>query len=541
MNMETIYYNGKIITMEEKDQKNSITNAPEAVLIRDGIIIAVGKLAEIEKLADTSAFRYDLQGKCLMPSFIDSHSHFVMNGQMSLCADLSACESYDDIIRALQNYIIEHEISSDGAVIGFGYDHNFLQERNHPNKKILDEISRDIPILILHVSGHLACANSAALLLAGINANTANPEGGIIGRQENDNEPSGYLEETSISLVQKAIVSRLQIDFATLANHLQDIYIKNGITTVQDGASTEADIRTILALNSSNQLKIDVIAYPLMSTEGMSVMNSYGELYKDYQKHFKIGGYKMILDGSPQGKTAWLSSPYLNEKDNYCGYPWMENESVENMIKQAIAENKQLLAHCNGDAASEQYLNAYEKIIKESGNHADLRPVMIHCQTVRNDQLDRMSRLKMIASIFVGHVWYWGDIHIVNLGTERGNRISPVKDALNRSVIVNFHQDAPVTKPDMLHSVWCAVNRISRKGNIIGAEQSVNVYEALKAVTKNAAYQYFEENTKGSILIGKRADLVILDKSPLEIDSIKIKDIRVMETIKDGVTRYKRI
>lgn len=541
MNMETIYYNGKIITMEEKDQKNSITNAPEAVLIRDGIIIAVGKLAEIEKLADTSAFRYDLQGKCLMPSFIDSHSHFVMNGQMSLCADLSACESYDDIIRALQNYIIEHEISSDGAVIGFGYDHNFLQERNHPNKKILDEISRDIPILILHVSGHLACANSAALLLAGINANTANPEGGIIGRQENDNEPSGYLEETSISLVQKAIVSRLQIDFATLANHLQDIYIKNGITTVQDGASTEADIRTILALNSSNQLKIDVIAYPLMSTEGMSVMNSYGELYKDYQKHFKIGGYKMILDGSPQGKTAWLSSPYLNEKDNYCGYPWMENESVENMIKQAIAENKQLLAHCNGDAASEQYLNAYEKIIKESGNHADLRPVMIHCQTVRNDQLDRMSRLKMIASIFVGHVWYWGDIHIVNLGTERGNHISPVKDALNRSVIVNFHQDAPVTKPDMLHSVWCAVNRISRKGNIIGAEQSVNVYEALKAVTKNAAYQYFEENTKGSILIGKRADLVVLDKSPLEIDSIKIKDIRVMETIKDGVTIYKRI
>ena len=169
----------------------------------------------------------------------------------------------------------------------------------------------------------------------------------------------------------------------------------------------------------------------------------------------------------------------------------------------------------------------------------DLRPVMIHCQTVRNDQLDRMIPLKMIPSIFVGHVYYWGDVHMKNFGPERGNHISPAKDALDRNLMINFHQDTPITKPNMLHSVWCAVNRLSRQGNLIGEDQKISVYDALKAVTINAAYEYFEENSKGSIKEGKRADLVILDKNPLAVDPMTIKDIKVLETIKDGKTIYK--
>ena len=127
-----------------------------------------------------------------------------------------------------------------------------------------------------------------------------------------------------------------------------------------------------------------------------------------------------------------------------------------------------------------------------------------------------------------------------NFGPERGNHISPAKDALDRGLIINFHQDAPVTKPNMMHSVWCAVNRISRNGNLIGEEQKISVYEALKAVTINAAYEYFEENTKGSIKEGKLADLVILDKNPLETDPNEIKDIKVLETIKEGKCIFTR-
>ena len=271
-----------------------------------------------------------------------------------------------------------------------------------------------------------------------------------------------------------------------------------------------------------------------MSSNGVELMKKYGDSYMDYKKHLKIGGYKLVLDGSPQGRSAWLSKPYLGDETEYCGYPWMQGETVYGYIKKALEENKQVLAHCNGDAASEQFLNAYKMAKRETKNDKDLRPVMIHCQTVRNDQLDRMAELKMIASIFVGHVWYWGDVHIKNLGEERGNHISPAKDALDRGVLINFHQDTPVTKPYMMHSVWCAVNRISRTGKLIGTDQAIDVYEALKAITINAAYEYFEETSKGSIAVGKKADFVILDKSPLEIDKMEIKNIKVLETIKEG-------
>lgn len=299
-----------------------------------------------------------------------------------------------------------------------------------------------------------------------------------------------------------AVMPRIKADYAKMLQNMQEAYIANGITTVQDG--------------------------------GTDLMAQYGRQYAHYQNRLKIGGYKLILDGSPQGRSAWMSQPYVGGPEGYCGYPWLPDDVVHNYLSTAVKEKRQILVHCNGDAASEQFITAYEKAFRENDCKEDLRPVMIHCQTVRDDQLDRMVRLSMLASIFVGHVWYWGDVHVKNLGAERGNRISPVKSALEREAVVNFHQDTPVTKPDMLHSVWCAVNRISRSGNIIGKEQAVSVYEALRAVTINAAYQYFEEATKGSIEIGKRADLVILDRSPLEVEPIEIRNIQVLETIKDG-------
>ena len=283
---------------------------------------------------------------------------------------------------------------------------------------------------------------------------------------------------------------------------------------------------------------MDIVSYPLMTENGIEIMHTYGKEYEHYNGHLKIGGYKLILDGSPQGRSAWMSEPYLGGETNYCGYPYMSDEKLYNYIVQAVHEKKQVLAHCNGDAASEQFIRIYEKVLSTGMSEEYLRPVMIHCQTVRNDQLDKMVNLKMIASIFVGHIWYWGDVHVKNFGTVRGNHISPVRDALDKGVIVNFHQDAPVTEPNMLHSVWCAVNRISRGAGIIGEEQAVSVYQALKAITVNAAYEYFEEVSKGSIEEGKRADLVILDKSPLQVDKMKLRDIKVVETIKDGETIY---
>ena len=176
--------------------------------------------------------------------------------------------------------------------------------------------------------------------------------------------------------------------------------------------------------------------------------------------------------------------------------------------------------------------------LSENPNKENLRFTMIHCQTARKDQIERMAKLNMIPSIFVAHVNYWGDVHMQNFGPVRGSRVSPVKEALDAGLVYNFHTDTPVVKPDLLHSVWSAVNRVTRRGQTIGEELKIGVYDALKGITINAAYSYFEEDSKGSIKAGKRADLVVLDSNPMKVDPMVIKDIKVLETIKDGVTVY---
>lgn len=534
--MDTIYYGGPILTMESEG------DYPEALLESKGIIKKVGTLKEVMDAAGRSVKKYNLAGRCLMPSFIDPHGHIVMNGQMALFADLSGCRNFDDIETVMREYIADNKITSKQVAVGFGYDHNFLDEKSQPGKAVLDKVDETIPIMILHVSGHLGCANSAMLQLAGIDEKSENPQGGVIGRVEGTNEPNGYLEEAAMMSVQAVMAKRIKPDLKKIIRGMQQVYIENGVTTVQEGAGSESGMKLLKLASMLGKLKVDVVVYPLISDGGKQLIDKNKNMLNKYRKHIKIGGYKMILDGSPQGRSAWMSEPYLGGEENYCAYPWIPDEEADLYALTAVNSDMQILAHCNGDAASEQFLNAYEKALYQSTNpnKNNLRPVMIHCQTVRNDQLDRMAEMQMIPSIFVGHVFYWGDIHMKNFGPERGNHISPAKDALDRGLVINFHQDAPVTKPNMLHSVWCAVNRLSREGNTIGEDQRIGVYDALKAVTINAAYEYFEEDIKGSLKEGKYADMVVLDRNPLEADPQEIKDIRVMETIKEGKCIFSR-
>lgn len=534
--MDKIFHNGNIITMEGDRE----TDGPEAVLVRNGKIASVGPLSQVCKDAEGSVEMVDLKGRCLMPGFIDGHGHITMNGQMSLCADLRDCTSFDEIVDVLNEYKDNSYKKRSGVLMGFGYDHNFLAEGAQPDKRVLDRVSTEIPIMILHASGHLCCVNSAMLELAGLEADAPDPEGGTYGRLDDGKELSGYAEEGGMIAFQKILRDKLKPDILGMFANMQKTYLEHGVTTIQDGATDKSAFGMLKLMNALHLLKSDVVVYPVMGEEGTEIMHKYGDRYSDYRNRLKIGGYKMILDGSPQGRTAWMSEPYEGDDEGYCAYPWLTDEVVEENARQAVAEGKQLLVHCNGDAAGDQYLDAYEKALEDTKSTADLRPVMIHCQTARSDQFDRMKEIDMIPSIFVGHVWYWGDVHLKNFGEARGNRISPVGDALERGMIYNFHQDTPVTKPDMMHTVWCAVNRETREGRKIGPEQKVDVYDALKGVTINTAYMYFEEDSKGSITPGKRADLVILDRSPLDVDPSEIRDIKVLETIKDGKTVYSR-
>ena len=532
--METINTGGRILTMERPG------DTPEAVLVRNEKIAAVGSLKDMKQMAPEAVVR-DLEGRCLMPAFVDPHSHIVMNGQMSQFADLSGCESFSELVETMRSYIAEKKVQPDSVAVGFGYDHNFLREKAHPDYAVLDEISREIPVLLMHISGHLGCANSAMLTLAGVDENTPDPCGGKYVRVEGTHRPSGVLEENSFMTVQAAMRGHVKTDREAILKGMQKVYLENGITTCQDGATAPEAMAMLRQADELGLLDVDVVVYPMASADPDAFLAEYADCLPDYHGHVKIGGLKMILDGSPQGKTAWMSQPYEGMGD-YCGYPFVSREEALRCVKRAVDRNLQILCHCNGDAASELFLSSYEQALEESENpeKLSLRPMMVHCQTVRNDQLDRMEKLHMLASIFVGHVYFWGDVHMRNFGPERGSRISPAADALRRGLSVNFHQDTPITPPNMLHSVWCAVNRLSREGQIIGADQKIGVYEALEAVTLNAAYVYGEEGSKGSIRAGKYADLVILDRSPLEVSPMDIRDIHVLETIRKGRTVYLR-
>ena len=287
------------------------------------------------------------------------------------------------------------------------------------------------------------------------------------------------------------------------------------------------------AMLAQKLLKLDVVAYA-DPRDCKKIMEQFGDRMGHYKDHVKIGGDKIFLDGSPQGRTAWMRQPYEGESD-YRGYPVLTDEQVYGRLKSALERGVQILAHCNGDQAAEQYLSVMERLERETGRRLR-RPVMIHAQLVGRDQLPRLKTLGMIPSFFVAHVYHWGEVHVKNFGLERAEHISPAGTAATLGIPFTFHQDAPVIQPNMLETVWCAVNRRTKTGRLLGQEERVSTLEALKAVTTYAAYQYFEEERKGSLAAGKAADFVILGQDPLTADPMALRDIPVLETIKDGRT-----
>jgi hypothetical protein len=331
----------------------------------------------------------------------------------------------------------------------------------------------------------------------------------------------------------------------------QELYASNGITTVQEGMLPAKLLPLYRMLEGSGLLKLDLVAYADIR-ESDAVAEAMKDYVKCYKNHIKLGGYKMFLDGSPQGRTAWMREPYeqvegWDQPADYKGYGTLSDEEVLAGILKAETDKMQLLAHCNGDMACQQYLNqleaAYRSLEEQKGNACypgDIRPVMIHAQLLCQDQLPRVKELKVIPSFFLAHVYHWGDVHVRNFGIRRASHISPAGSALKEGIIFTLHQDSPVISPDMLETLWCAVNRETKGGMVLGREECLPVWEALKALTINGAYQYFEEDEKGSIVNGKVADFAILDRNPMSVEPEAIRDIRVLATIKEDRLIWKR-
>lgn len=545
---EKLFYGGSILTMEGMQPKYA-----EALLVKDGKIVFVGSKQQAERLANAQVQYINLNNKTLLPSFIDAHSHVNMVGFHQMVANLypmpdGSVSDINSLVKVMNTWKTQNPAvikMMGGWILGNGYDDAQLSEQRHPTASDLDRVSKDQPVMILHQSGHLASVNHKALELLNFNQNTPNPEGGVIRREANSNVPNGVLEEsalfTAIGSIFKDVPPQVMFQIAQKGI---DAYVKNGFTTVQEGRADQGTTEMWHALAKQNQLPIDVVSYPDITTS-QEYMFKQGS-HRQYDHHFRIGGVKISLDGSPQGKTAWLTQPYLippeGKDKNYKGYPAIkDNQQVNQYINLAFKQGWQVLAHANGDAAIDQFIGAVKDATLKQGK-ADRRSVLIHSQTIREDQLDQLKALDIIPSFFSLHTFYWGDWHRQQtLGEVRAARISPTASALKKQLIFTEHHDAPVVPPNSLMMLDATVNRVTRSNYVLGADERVSPYMALKSMTDWAAYQYFEDQHKGTITQGKLADLVILDQNPLTVPSREIKNIQVLATYKEGNLIYQKL
>nr|WP_314368253.1 amidohydrolase [uncultured Acinetobacter sp.] len=545
---EKLFYGGSILTMEGMQPKYA-----EALLVKDGKIVFVGSKQQAERLANTQVQYINLNNKTLLPSFIDAHSHVNMVGFHQMVANLypmpdGSVSDINSLVNVMNTWKTQNPAvikMMGGWILGNGYDDAQLSEQRHPTASDLDRVSKDQPVMILHQSGHLASVNHKALELLNFNQNTPNPEGGVIRREANSNVPNGVLEEsalfTAIGSIFKDVPPQVMFQIAQKGI---DAYVKNGFTTVQEGRADQGTTEMWHALAKQNQLPIDVVSYPDITTSQEYMLKQGSS--RQYDQHFRIGGVKISLDGSPQGKTAWLTQPYLippeGKDKNYKGYPAIkDNQQVNQYINLAFKQGWQVLAHANGDAAIDQFIGAVKDATLKQGK-ADRRSVLIHSQTIRDDQLDQLKALDIIPSFFSLHTFYWGDWHRQQtLGEARAARISPTASALKKQLIFTEHHDAPVVPPNSLMMLDATVNRVTRSNYVLGADERVSPYMALKSMTDWAAYQYFEDQHKGTITQGKLADLVILDQNPLTVPTREIKNIQVLATYKEGNLIYQKL
>ena len=525
--MDQLYVHAHVLSLDRL--------AGDALWVRDGRILTAGDGATLKTAFPAKGEIIDCAGGTLAPGFIDAHSHLTSYAATLGLVPLKDYTSYDDIISSFVSYINQNSPKEGQWLMGFGYDHNRLKERRHPTNQTLDRISAQIPILITHASGHMGVLNTRAMELAGLSPDTPDPEGGHFGRE--NGALNGYAEENAFIRI-AASAGRPDADqLARQLDRAQRAYLAHGITTVQEGLVKAAEWAQLRTAAEEGRLMLDVVGYCDMK-EHAGLLRQAGDYAQGYKNRLRLGGYKIFLDGSPQGRTAWMTQPYEPAQEGYSGYPIYTDDQVQAFVAQAVDEGRQLLAHANGDAAAEQLIRAYETVMRRRPGRDAVRPVMIHAQTVRPDQLPRMAALSMVASFFVAHIPAWGDVHVRNLGLDRASRISPCASAQKAGVTFTFHQDTPVLEPDMLHSLQDAVLRETDSGRILGPQERISPLEALRAVTVNSAYQYGEEGEKGTLSPGKRADLVLLEEDPLTCPAERISQLRVMRTIKDGKTLF---
>ena len=490
----------------------------------------------------------NLMGKVLLPGFLDAHSHYISSlsvaNQLNLYPPPSGpAKDVATIIQELKRFKEENNIPDGVLIQAYGYDDTVMPDGRLLNRDDLDEALPNNPVLVGHVSMHGGVLNSLALERWNISAETETPPGGIIVRKPDSNEPYGLIMETAYLEIFGSLPLPTESEEIDWSVRAQEMYAENGITTVHEGATHLKDLQVIQRVTDAGANIIDVIAFPFI-TDLDEILKLYPvEKWGIYDRHFKIGGVKVTIDGSPQGRTAAFTSRYLtggpNGEKDWLGKLSFPQKIINSFIQRVYELEVPLNLHANGDAAIDAFLRAHEALAKDDLTK-DRKITLIHAQFTRKDHLEKYVKYKIVPSLYTLHTYYFADAHIENRGLEQAQYISPMRDAIDKGLKPTNHTDFVVAPLDQMFMLWSAVNRISRSGEVIGIDQRVTPYEGLQAMTINVAHQYQEQESKGSIKKGKLADLVILDKNPLKVDPNDIKNIQVLETIKEGKSIFKK-
>ena len=535
---DTLYFGGDILTMAGDEVEYA-----EALAVRNGKIVYVGDRAGASEYVDDSTTMQDLGGQVLLPGFIDSHSHLALTATKLSTVNLDpppagGIDSIGDIKAALSERLESDPPAEGEWLYGWGYDNAMLAEGRHPTKADLDVVSSEIPIAIFHFSTHMLVLNSAGLAKMGIDENSVAPEGGVIRRMPDSDEPNGILEETALLPIKLEMLEGLNGDalmpYLALA---QEDYLSHGFTTISDMAGSPDTRADFMRFASSGELKIDLLQAMFFHVQ--SAEETLEQLSNDYESRFRVAGGKINLDGGTPGRTAFLREPYYTQEPDvdpdYRGYSSIEEqEDLNNIVEDFYRLEVPVFIHALGDAAIDQAIAAISNA-KSKYPRDDTRTQLIHLQVLTEDQMETLQDLDVTMTFQNTHNFYFADFHHeYTLGPERTAKLCPLASAMNAGFSVTIHHDSPVHPVGQLDLIWIAVNRVGRSGTVYGPEERLTPYQALQASTINAAYQYFEEDRKGSLEVGKLADLVILDRNPLKVPAADIKDLSVVETIKEG-------
>lgn len=528
---------------------NAENHILQAMVVSNGRIQAIGTNQEINAAINPATRVIDLKGLSVVPGFIDAHSHFPASGIRQVSVDLSpppigTTRTLEQLLSKVKRAASEQ--SREQWILGYNYDNTSLKAGAHPTREQLDAIVPDQPVYLWHSSGHMGVANSRALEALSIDENSVAPDGGVYGYDLRTGKLNGLLQEKaapSLSRIIKQYSFKQQLQILTYA---REEYLAAGITTVQNGYAGRAQIGLLRAAQWLGLLNQRVVVWPSHEKQAVTTEppTSLGR-----NSMFHVGAVKILVDGSPQGMTAFLSEPYYSTRltnefatnaypDDYRGYAHLTQTKLNAVVSDYHRRGHQLALHGNGDEAIEQILMAVE-LAQLKFPRPDARHILVHAQTIREDQIARLKRLSVTPSFFNSHTYYWGDWHRQRtLGPERAANISPAKWAQQGNLRFTLHADTPVTPIDPMQLLWSATKRLTQSGVVLGGHQRIDISSALRAITIDAAWQNHLDKNLGSLEVGKFADFVVLSDNPVTADDER--QINVLATYIGGAKRYER-